>query len=122
MPSAKAGRSCSGVGELSAICGVGGAYAEHVPVIHLVGMPARGVQAAHRRVHHTLGNGEFGLFSQMAEPVVCAQAIMTPGNCVAETERLIAAALSAAGVHGIPIGLREYACYRQSWSRDCADQ
>src|SRR4029077_4643399 len=28
-----------------------------------------------------------------AEPVVCAQAIMTPENCVAETERLIAAAL-----------------------------
>jgi TPP-dependent 2-oxoacid decarboxylase len=44
-------------------------------------------------VHHTLGNGEFGLFSRMAEPVVCAQAIMTPENCVAETERLIAAAL-----------------------------
>jgi indolepyruvate decarboxylase len=82
-----------GVGELSAICGVGGAYAEHVPVIHLVGMPASGVQAAHRLVHHTLGNGEFGLFSKMAEPVVCAQAIMTPDNCVAETERVIAAAL-----------------------------
>jgi len=82
-----------GVGELSAICGVGGSYAEHVPVIHLVGMPASGVQAERRLVHHTLGNGEFGLFSRMAEPVVCAQAIMTPENCVAETERLIAAAL-----------------------------
>src|ERR1700756_967448 len=82
-----------GVGELSAICGVGGAYAEHVPVIHLVGMPPSQVQAARRLVHHTLGNGEFELFSRMAEPVVCAQAIMTPENCVAETERLIAAAL-----------------------------
>jgi indolepyruvate decarboxylase len=28
----------------------------------------------------------------MSEPVVCARAIMTPDNCVAETERLIAAA------------------------------
>jgi indolepyruvate decarboxylase len=82
-----------GVGELSAICGVGGAYAEHLPVIHLVGMPSSGVQGQRRLVHHTLGNGEFGLFSRMAEPVVCAQAIMTPENCVAETERLIAAAL-----------------------------
>ena len=80
-------------GRTHAICGVSGAYAEHVPVIHLVGMPASGVQAAHRLVHHTLGNGEFGLFSKMAEPVVCAQAIMTPDNCVAETERVIAAAL-----------------------------
>ena len=82
-----------GVGELSAICGVGGAYAEHLPVVHLVGMPSSGVQGQRRLVHHTLGNGEFGLFSRMAEPVVCAQAIMTPENCVAETERLIAAAL-----------------------------
>jgi indolepyruvate decarboxylase len=82
-----------GVGELSAINGVAGAYAEHVPVVHLTGMPASGVQAARRVVHHTLGNGEFELFYKMAEPVVCAKAIMTPENCAAETERLIAAAL-----------------------------
>jgi indolepyruvate decarboxylase len=82
-----------GVGELSALCGIGGSYAEFLPVIHLVGMPSRGVQAAHRLVHHTLGNGEFDLFSRMTQPVVCAQAIMTPENCAAETERLIAAAL-----------------------------
>src|SRR6201987_3499273 len=44
-----------GVGELSAICGVGGAYAEHVTVFHLVGMPPSGGQAERRLVHHTLG-------------------------------------------------------------------
>src|SRR5258708_996020 len=59
----------------------------------MVGMPASGVQTAHRLVHHTLGNGEFDLFFKMAEPVTCARAIMTPDNCVAETERLINAAL-----------------------------
>jgi indolepyruvate decarboxylase len=82
-----------GVGELSAINGIAGAYAEHLPVFHLVGMPTSGVQAARRLVHHTLGNGEFDIFYNMAEPMVCARAIMTPENCVAETERLIAAAL-----------------------------
>jgi indolepyruvate decarboxylase len=82
-----------GVGELSAINGIAGSYAEYLPVFHLVGMPVSGVQAAHRLVHHTLGNGEFDLFHKMAEPVVCARAIMTPDNCVIETERLIAAAL-----------------------------
>jgi indolepyruvate decarboxylase len=82
-----------GVGELSAICGIGGAYAEHLPIFHLVGMPAINVQKARGLVHHTLGNGEFDLFHRMTEPVVCARAIMTPDNCVAETERLIAAAL-----------------------------
>jgi indolepyruvate decarboxylase len=82
-----------GVGELSAIYGIAGAYAEHLPIFHLVGMPASTVQEAHGLVHHTLGNGEFDLFHKMTEPVVCARAIMTPDNCVAETERLIAAAL-----------------------------
>ncbi|KAF9171614.1 hypothetical protein BGX21_007147 [Mortierella sp. AD011] len=82
-----------GVGELSAINGVAGSYAEYLPVFHLVGMPMTGVQEAHRLVHHTLGNGEFDLFYNLATPMVCARAIMTPENCVAETERLIAAAL-----------------------------
>ncbi len=82
-----------GVGELSAINGLAGSYAEHVPVFSLVGMPPSGVQTARRLVHHTLGNGEFDLFYRMADPVVCARAVMTPENCAAETERLIAAAI-----------------------------
>jgi indolepyruvate decarboxylase len=82
-----------GVGELSAISAVGGAYASHLPVFHLTGMPGLPAQRARRTVHHTLGNGEYELFRQMAEPVVCASAIMTPQNVASETERLIAAAL-----------------------------
>jgi len=82
-----------GVGELSAINAIAGAYAEHVPVFHLVGMPNRPTQAAHGLVHHTLGNGEFDFFRKMAEPVVCASAIATPQNVAYETERLIAEAL-----------------------------
>ena len=81
-----------GVGELSAICGIGGAYAEHVPVFHLVGMPNLPTQTARAVVHHTLGNGEFDFFRKMADPVVCASAIMTPQNVAYETERLIAEA------------------------------
>jgi indolepyruvate decarboxylase len=82
-----------GVGELSAINGIAGAYAEHVLVFHLVGMPNLPAQAAHALVHHTLGNGEFDFFHKMAEKVVCASAIMTPQNAAYETERLIAEAL-----------------------------
>jgi indolepyruvate decarboxylase len=44
-------------------------------------------------IHHTLGNGEFGLFRKTSEPAVCASAIMTPQNVAYETERLIAEAL-----------------------------
>src|SRR6516164_7483067 len=36
-----------GVGELSAINGIAGSYAEHLPIFHLVGMPASTVQGAH---------------------------------------------------------------------------
>jgi indolepyruvate decarboxylase len=82
-----------GVGELSAISAIGGAYAENLPVFHLVGMPSVPTQAARAIVHHTLGNGEYELFRKMAEPVVCASAIMTPQNVAHETERLIYEAL-----------------------------
>jgi indolepyruvate decarboxylase len=81
------------VGELSAINAIAGAFAGHLPVFHLVGMPNIPTQAARALVHHALGNGEFDLFRKMAEPVVCASAIMTPQNVAYETERLIAEAL-----------------------------
>ena len=83
-----------GVGELSAINAIAGAYAENLPVFHLTGMPDMPVQAAHSLVHHTLGNGEFDLFHTMADSVVAASAIMTPQNVALETERLIATALT----------------------------
>jgi indolepyruvate decarboxylase len=56
-------------------------------------MPATAAQHKRELVHHTLGNGEFGFFAKMAEPVVCASAIITPQNAAYETERLIAKAL-----------------------------
>src|SRR5262245_28276982 len=82
-----------GPGELNALGGIAGAYAEHLPIFHLTGQPTLATQQARAVVHHTLGNGEFDLFYQMTAPAVCARTIITPENCVAETERLIAAAL-----------------------------
>ncbi len=82
-----------GVGELSALAGIAGSYAEHLPVFHLVGAPNMSVQSARALMHHTLGNGEYDLFHRMAQPVVCASAILTPQNVEYETERLIAEAL-----------------------------
>lgn len=38
-----------GVGELSAANAIAGSYAEHVPVVHIVGAPSKDSQAAHRR-------------------------------------------------------------------------
>jgi len=82
-----------GVGELSAVNGMAGAYAEHLPLFHLVGTPNVATRAARALMHHTLGNGEYDLFRRMSEPVVCGHAVMTPQNVAYETERLIAEAL-----------------------------
>ena len=44
-----------GVGELSAANAIAGSYAEHVPVVHIVGAPSKDAQGARRVVHHYSG-------------------------------------------------------------------
>ena len=80
-----------GVGELSAINAVAGSYAEHVPVVHIVGAPTSGTQAAHRIVHHSLGDGVFTHFADMHRGITCAQAALTPANARSEINRVLAA-------------------------------
>src|ERR1700676_1560977 len=48
-----------GVGELSALCGVAGAYAEHVPVIFMVGAPPLSAIRRGALLHHTAGDGDY---------------------------------------------------------------
>ncbi|KIW60652.1 hypothetical protein PV05_00852 [Exophiala xenobiotica] len=60
-----------GVGELGAISALAGAYAEHVPIIHIVGSPMTGAQAKGKIMHHTLGDGDYGAFRTMSEKVSC---------------------------------------------------
>ncbi|KAI0429893.1 thiamine diphosphate-binding protein [Xylaria sp. FL1042] len=62
-----------GVGELSAINAIAGAYAERAAVVHIVGTPDRPTQDERRLVHHTFNDGEFGRFAQMVVPVTVAQ-------------------------------------------------
>jgi pyruvate decarboxylase len=65
--------STYGVGELSAINGIAGAYAEHVPIIHIVGMTSRLQQRARMMIHHTLGqqwdSADHSSFMDMSKPV-----------------------------------------------------
>lgn len=83
----------TGVGELSAINGIAGSFAEYLPVIHIVGTPALRAQKAGELLHHSLGDGDFGHFSRMAQVVSCAQASLTAENATAEIDRLLVAAL-----------------------------
>ncbi|MFO6297031.1 alpha-keto acid decarboxylase family protein [Rahnella selenatireducens] len=78
-----------GVGELSALNGVAGSFAEYVPVIHIVGSPALASQWKGELMHHTLGDGNFGHFMRMSQPVSVAQAALTPENALSEIDRVI---------------------------------
>ncbi|PLB50881.1 pyruvate decarboxylase [Aspergillus steynii IBT 23096] len=66
-----------GVGELSAINGIAGAYAERAPVIQIVGAPSREIQRSRTLVHHTFIDGEFGRFARMHVHVTVAQTSIT---------------------------------------------
>src|SRR5215467_6242969 len=78
-----------GVGALSAINGIAGAYSEHVPVICICGsLPLRALQRGDL-MHHTLADREKGNFLRMFAEVTDAQARITPENAVAEIDPLI---------------------------------
>ncbi|KAI5248797.1 pyruvate decarboxylase [Aureobasidium subglaciale] len=62
-----------GVGELSAVNGIAGAYAEKAPIISIVGTPARATQEARTNVHHTFADGDFDRFAAMHTHVTIAQ-------------------------------------------------
>lgn len=80
-----------GVGELSAINAVAGGFAEHVPLVHIVGSPASGTQAAARIVHHSLGDGVFTHFADMHEKITCARAALTAATACTEIDRVLSA-------------------------------
>jgi pyruvate decarboxylase len=63
-----------GVGELSAINAIAGSYAEHVPVVHIVGTPARHLQTSRAMCHHYLGDGSPRVFAEMSKKITVAQA------------------------------------------------
>ncbi|KAI5285462.1 Pyruvate decarboxylase 1 [Ascosphaera acerosa] len=63
-----------GVGELSAVNGLAGAYSEYVPVVHIVGAPNTTAQKNGALLHHTLGNGDFTVFYKMSEGISCYSA------------------------------------------------
>ncbi|CRG88335.1 pyruvate decarboxylase [Talaromyces islandicus] len=79
-----------GVGELSAINAIGGAFAERAPVVHVVGTPATTAQNSRRILHHSLGDGNFRVFAKIYQNLTCAQANLTdPKTAPEEIDRVI---------------------------------
>ncbi|OKA04876.1 alpha-keto acid decarboxylase family protein [Amycolatopsis regifaucium] len=82
-----------GVGELNAINGVAGSYAERVPVLHIVIGPTTDTEGADSPVHHTMGDGDFDRFARAHREVVCADAVLRAEDALFEVDRVVTACL-----------------------------
>ena len=85
--------STFGVGELSAINGVAGAFAERVPVVVITGSPATINFQTRPLLHHTLGDYQIPL--KMYEKVTAASTQLASGETApAEIDRVLTVCLS----------------------------
>jgi pyruvate decarboxylase len=91
-----------GVGELSALNGIAGAYAENTPVVHIVGTPPRPLQAARTFMHHTFSDGDYRRFANMSIHITAAQTRLTDAATAPERIDYI---LKQALIHSRPVYL-----------------
>jgi indolepyruvate decarboxylase len=82
-----------GVGELSALNGVAGSYAEHIPVLH-IGCALHRRPAARRTAAPYAGRWRFSHFARMSEQITCTQALLTAGNACHEIDRVLSEMLT----------------------------
>ncbi|WP_426709944.1 alpha-keto acid decarboxylase family protein [Cetobacterium sp. SF1] len=78
-----------GPGELSAINGIAGSFAEKVPVVKIVGRPSFNLIENKKNVHHTLGNQNFEIFYDMFKNITGAQTILNVRNAQMEIDRVL---------------------------------
>lgn len=73
-----------GVGELSTVDAIAGAYTERAPVVHIVGIPARASQDARLSIHHTFNDGEYKRFAAVQSHVTVFQTRLWDLRTIAE--------------------------------------
>ncbi|KAL6452872.1 PDC11 Pyruvate decarboxylase [Candida maltosa Xu316] len=79
-----------GVGELSAVNAVAGAYSEHIPIVHIVGTPSTESTKKQLLLHHTLGNGDFDVFHKISSFISATTAVLDdPATATDEIDRVI---------------------------------
>jgi len=78
-----------GVGDLSAINGIAGAYAENVPMVHISGIPPLHVVQKGILVHHTLVDGNYDNIMNCMKEFTVAQTRLTPANAASEIDRVL---------------------------------
>ncbi|KAG9249143.1 thiamine diphosphate-binding protein [Calycina marina] len=89
-----------GVGELSAINALAGAYSEHIPIVHIVGTPNTTSQKDGMLLHHTLGNGNFNVFADMSREI---SVVLARLNDPAEIANQIDHALQQCWIQSRPV-------------------
>lgn len=78
-----------GVGDLSAICGLAGACAEHVPVVLISGTPPLYAMESRLRVHHSLAEGNFDNINNCLKQFTANTVRLTPMNVADELDRVL---------------------------------
>lgn len=82
-----------GAGELSAVNGVAGAFAEKVPLVMIIGSPARPYFQTQPLLHHTLG--DYRIPQAIYEKITVASALlMSAESAPAEIDRVLSACLA----------------------------
>lgn len=78
-----------GVGDLSAINGIAGAYAENVPIVHISGIPPLHAVKRGELIHHTLIDGNYQNIMNCMREFTVAQTRLTPENAGVEIDRVL---------------------------------
>jgi pyruvate decarboxylase len=79
-----------GVGELSALNGIGGAYSEYVPIIHIVGTTARSAQKSRLMIHHTLAEDwDHTTLQDVSRPLCAASVFLTDDSTFTQEVDLV---------------------------------
>ncbi len=77
-----------GVGELSAINGIAGAYSENVPVIKITGVPKTSLIKEKALIHHNFSEPDYYAFEKIYANVTTASAFLTFDNAKSEIDRV----------------------------------
>ena len=83
-----------GVGELSAINGIAGAYAQNVPVIQITGMPKTEILNKGIKIHHSFADGRWNMYFNAYKQVSEYTVILNTQNASLEIQKAIHIALT----------------------------
>lgn len=78
-----------GVGELSALNGIAGARAEHVPMVSIAGAPPQYATEFGWNLHHSLADGDFANMLDAIAPFTEVATRVSPMNVVEEFDRAL---------------------------------